>query len=148
MSRKIVCRDCGDRVLETSTISILRSGGGNYRRAGRRYWGQTCADCIELTLCYVRIRNGVELDTGVTESRYDVSSLLHALAALIKYGESDLNEDRWRERYAPAAQEWKTFEQWWPALLNSLEKWATRLPAYAEVQNAIDAARARFGGAA
>lgn len=122
MNEKVTCRDCRRRVPADSVEVVSRMGGGTYRRASRWRDGQTCVNCIEGTLLYMRVREG-KADTSVTTDRYSTRSLLQALSRLIARGHSDLDEHRWRAKFPD--NRFETFEEYFTALRDGVERCGT-----------------------
>ena len=110
------CRDCGRKVGLNQLESVSRFGGGNYRRGGRYFTGQTCVRCIEGTLYYAEVRDGKI--TGGDTSRYATYQLVYALARFVTRGVSDLDEDRWRAGFPNNLQ--ITFEDFFTALTRAV----------------------------
>ena len=138
MDITVTCRDCKRRVPYDQTAPVTRYGGGNYRRAGRGYSGQTCVNCIEAVVFYLDIdRKRGRLDTSRGVSRYDGSGLIYGLASLIDAGHSDLDEARWQEKYPDNLHH--PFEEFFPLLVDAITQvkvrreqaiaeWAERSP--------------------
>lgn len=118
---KVTCRDCKRKVPFEDTQMTSRYGGGNYRRGGRWFHGQTCARCIEAALLYLNAKDGQPV-TFHNLAGYEVGGLLCSLNRLIASGRSDLDEDRWRAMF-PDNRAYITFEQFFEALRNGVARY-------------------------
>jgi hypothetical protein len=120
MEFKATCRECRRRRDDELTVTMSKSGGGTYRRGGRRYSGQTCVQCIESTAQWLSTRDG-EIDRTRGHAGYDTSGIVDALAELIERGHSDLDEARWHAMWLPDGHH-STFDEYFPLLRRAVEE--------------------------
>jgi len=124
------CRSCGRRVHPLAACDVSRFGGGSYRRPGRWYRGQTCARCIEGAVVHIGVADGRFDYINHGGYHFNARDLVGALITLINRGYSDLDEQRWREMYPD--NRWVPFDQFFPVLLDEVEKARARAAAEAE----------------
>ena len=119
MDYKVSCRECRRRRDARLVIRSSKSGGGTYRRGGRKYIGQTCLECIEHAAQWLSTRDG-QIDRTRADGGYSASTILDGVAEFIERGHSDLDENRWRAMWFPDAHH-QTFDEYFPMLRAAIE---------------------------